>query len=319
MAAEERVLIRTWRGEDVALHYRVARPGLSPRGKALRHPVVVVRGLGMTVKDSEGWATRLATSAGREVITLDNRGSGQSTTPAVAYTFEDMADDVAAVVEAHASGRYHVVGVSMGGVIAMKVATRHPHLVASLTIGCSYSRPLKRLGIPQEYIDLASVDLNALTPRQRTAHYRAILAFSFTAPWLAAHADRFERLLASFQVSEETRLARVRGGGKGQESALLAFADKGMADEAAAIAVPSLVLTGDGDRIVPHENSLHLHGLVPHSRLGVIPHAGHLFWETHPDATDLILSEFFALHDVPCGDGGVAMRLAEQARMMAKL
>ncbi len=74
---------------------------------------------------------------GRFVIRYDNRDTGLSTKYAPGappYTFDDMADDAVGVLDSHGVGKAHVVGMSMGGMVAQRVALRHPSRVISLTV-----------------------------------------------------------------------------------------------------------------------------------------------------------------------------------------
>ncbi len=73
-------------------------------------------------------------------IVFDNRDSGDSTIATAPYTFVDLAVDAAAVLDAAGARRAHVVGHSMGGVIAQEFALRYPQRCASLTLVCSWAR-----------------------------------------------------------------------------------------------------------------------------------------------------------------------------------
>lgn len=76
-------------------------------------------------------------ASGRYVIRYDNRDTGQSTTVppgSPPYTIEDMADDAAAILDGYDLPRAHLVGMSLGGMIAQLVALRHPSRVLSLTL-----------------------------------------------------------------------------------------------------------------------------------------------------------------------------------------
>ncbi|CAN7302460.1 alpha/beta hydrolase [Mesorhizobium amorphae] len=80
---------------------------------------------------------RKLADAGRFVIRYDNRDTGLSTKYAPGeppYTFDDMADDAIRVLDDHGVERAHVVGMSMGGMIAQLVALKHPSRVATLTV-----------------------------------------------------------------------------------------------------------------------------------------------------------------------------------------
>ncbi|TPK45525.1 alpha/beta hydrolase [Mesorhizobium sp. B2-5-4] len=84
----------------------------------------------------EAFCRKLA-DASLYVIRYDNRDTGRSTKYPVGqppYTFDDMAGDAMAVLDSHGIGKAHVVGMSMGGMIAQLVALKHPSRVASLTV-----------------------------------------------------------------------------------------------------------------------------------------------------------------------------------------
>src|SRR6185436_4228982 len=106
----------------------------SGRGEAL----LLIIGFG---GDHQAWAFQVPALAERyRVITFDNRGSGQSGAPDVAYTTRMMADDAAGLLDALGIERAHVLGVSMGGMIAQELALNHPRRVRSLQLHCTYAR-----------------------------------------------------------------------------------------------------------------------------------------------------------------------------------
>ncbi len=83
---------------------------------------------------------------GFRVLRLDNRGAGLSDAPDEAFSIEQMADDVAAVMDAAGMSSAHVYGASMGGLIAQELAIRYPERVLSLVLGATYAGgpPLSR-------------------------------------------------------------------------------------------------------------------------------------------------------------------------------
>jgi len=113
----------------VQIHYEIA--GSGPH-------VLLIQGVGLI---GEGWRPQI--DALKDALTLtwfDNRGIGASLGPPGPLTIEDMADDALAVMDHAGASSFHVVGHSMGGVIAQEVALRAPERVRSLSLLCTFAR-----------------------------------------------------------------------------------------------------------------------------------------------------------------------------------
>jgi 3-oxoadipate enol-lactonase len=101
-------------------------------------PLVLIQGLGV---ESSGWAMQIpAFTEQFRVIAFDNRDVGRSSRAAGAYDVADMADDVAGLMGVLKVERAHVVGVSMGGLIAQELVLRHPQKVDRLVLGCTFGK-----------------------------------------------------------------------------------------------------------------------------------------------------------------------------------
>ena len=100
--------------------------------------VVLVQGAGVI---GEGWRPQIDALRDRFTVAwIDNRGIGQSAVTGGAVTIEDMAEDVLAVADAEGWTQFHLVGHSMGGLIAQQMALTAPSRVLSLALLCTFSR-----------------------------------------------------------------------------------------------------------------------------------------------------------------------------------
>ena len=98
-------------------------------------PVVLIGGLGSTL---ESWSVQVPLYSERfRVITFDNRGSGRSDKPDHPYTIEQMADDVAGLLDFLEIPKAHFVGKSMGGMVAQWLGIKYPERVDRLVMGCT--------------------------------------------------------------------------------------------------------------------------------------------------------------------------------------
>src|SRR5262245_40733855 len=119
------------RSGDVDIYYEV-------QGSGPGVPAVLIMGL---ATDMHGWERVVPALDGRPLVLLDNRGVGRSGKPKGPYTTSLLADDAAAVMEAVGLAQAHVLGTSLGGMIAQELALRHPQRVRSLALIVTMGRP----------------------------------------------------------------------------------------------------------------------------------------------------------------------------------
>ena len=101
-------------------------------------PVLLVNGLGA---DHTTWGLQTEFLKNHfRVVVFDNPGVGQSEGPGGPYTSELFADVAAALLRSRGIEQAHVVGASMGGIVAQQLALRHPELVRSLVMHCTWGR-----------------------------------------------------------------------------------------------------------------------------------------------------------------------------------
>jgi pimeloyl-ACP methyl ester carboxylesterase len=238
-------------------------------------PVLLVNGLGA---DHTAWAPQ--TEALRErfrVIVFDNPGVGLTTGPDRPYTTELFADVAASLLRSLGIEGAHVIGASMGGVIAQQVAVRHPGIVRSLVLHCPWFR-----------IDTYTAAL--LRSWQSYARVAGMLELSRQI-WLWVFTRAFFEARSSFFAELE---AQVR---ESPAQTIEQFCDQADAcithetlEETRAVRAPTLITVGDRDILTPPEHAAALHERIEGSVLHVWPEMGHApFWEIPDRFNDLNL------------------------------
>lgn len=234
------------------IHYEVT-------GRADGEPLLLIQGLGA---DRRGWAfQRFALARRFRLYLVDNRGAGGSDKPHGPYDLEEMAEEALAVLDAEGVRSAHVLGASMGGVLAQILAVRHPERVRSLVLACTASRHLPwRRDLLEEWAALAERrGMRALAgkavkwlvgPRQ---HRRFQLPFAVLSPFV-------------LNVPAHAFAAQAR--------AILAFPDD-IRELLRSVAVPTMVIVGSQDILTPLADSEELCELIPHAELHVIGGAAH--------------------------------------------
>lgn len=240
-------------------------------------PVLLIHGLGYA---RWGWEPLLPLLAERHrVASFDNRGIGESSVPPGPYTAETMAGDAVAVLDAAGMERAHVVGTSLGGMIAQELALVHPERVdrlvlLSTTPGAPNGHPM-----PDVTVRLFA-EASQLDPRI------ALRRFVENALGREPDPEVVETIMAH-------RLAQPQdpAGWAAQAAAGTGYAG---GDRARHIAAPTLVVTGTADRVVDPANTDLLGGMIPDARVEKVADAGHLvFWE-HPALVAELINDFLA-------------------------
>ncbi|MBI1816298.1 MAG: alpha/beta hydrolase [Deltaproteobacteria bacterium] len=241
-------------------------------------PVLMIQGLGGRAAD---WSNVPATLGERfQAITFDNRGTGKSDKPDEEYSLNTMADEAVAVLDAIAgsSTPAHVVGVSMGGMIAQLVALRHPQRVKKLALlsttpGGSHTVPPSPMAMLALMPDLTKPPEEIVRNAMR----------AITAPGFAdAHAEILREIVATALSAPTPQFVFAR-----QMAAVMA-SDR--YERLREISAPTLVLHGDVDPLVPYANGEIVASRIPGATLHTLRGCGHLaMWEQPRELTAALL------------------------------
>ncbi len=248
-----------------ALHWR--RPWL-----------VLIQGMGL---DRFGWEPVLHRLRRRfRLVLVDNRGTGHSDRPRGSYGVADMAGDVVAVLDAAGIGRAHVLGISLGGLVAQELAIDHPDRVDRLVLagtapGWPFAYPMPAASV-RAMATAASLPAEAARRRH-------------TENALSAHTVRNRPELVDRLLELQSAQSADRRAVSAQAAAGARYAGR---LRQARIRARTLVLHGGADTVVDPRNARLLARRIPDARLVTFPGLGHLlFWED-PDGFAAAVTSF---------------------------
>jgi 3-oxoadipate enol-lactonase len=229
-------------------------------------PLLLIHGLGYA---RWGWEPVLPGLAERfDVMLFDNRGIGESDAPPGPYTAAEMADDAIQVLDEAGVGRAHVVGTSLGGMVAQELALGHPDRVDRLVLACTTPGGPKAHPMPQRTLTLMA---EAAT-REPAVALRRFVENALAPATVAEHPELVDRILAHRIATAQDPVAWAAQAAAG--ATFDAFERLG------ALAARALVQHGDEDVVVDPRNADLLVELLPDARLERLQGTGHLFfWE----------------------------------------
>ena len=252
---------------DVSIYYETIGSSDDP-------PLVLIPGLGSQLLLFPEEFCQGLVDRGLCVTRMDNRDAGLSTllkgapVDGSAYSLSDMAADVVAVIDAVANEPAHVVGMSMGGMIAQTVALEHPGKCQSLT-SLSSSTGNFAVAVPSDEVVAAlNSPSRAANIEERIEEDLASRRLWASPNWQDDDACRvyfrasYERSPDQTAVEQDRQMAAIRAAGS-RDTVL------------AQITVPTLVLHGLEDTLIPPAAGEHAAALIPGAELVMIDDMGH--------------------------------------------
>lgn len=266
------------------------RKTLLHRGCALRYaldgdgpPVLLIQGAGV---GGRGWAPQVdALRSDHRCLTFDNRGYGDSQPAGDRLDLDLMADDALALLDAEGWPSAHVVGHSMGGLVALFLARRAPTRVRSLALLCTFASGAVPTRLTPTLLALGL--RGALGTRK--SRRRAFLDLVATRddrgdedPDLVARrlGDLFGHDLADRPAIVMRQLAAMR---RADATPFLA-----------GLTLPTLVVSGERDLLAPPTAGRALAAAIPGATLVELPAAGHALTVLRPDAVNTLLRAHLA-------------------------
>jgi pimeloyl-ACP methyl ester carboxylesterase len=241
-------------------------------------PLLLIMGMSGT-RTTWGEPFLDALRADFEVLVYDHRGVGGSSRTSDPFTIAELASDASALLDAVGWASAHVVGISMGGMIAQELALAHPEQVRTLTLGCTYAGGEGGLLAPQATLEQLGA---AWRSGDRDAAIRAAWEVNVSAPFAQDDAQwrAFRTRAMELPVAMAVILLQMQAIGAHDTSARLAR-----------IAAPTLVVHGTADRMLPVANAALIADAIPGARLETLDGVGHLFFVERPEASAALIRE----------------------------
>ncbi len=245
--------------------------------------VLLVMGLGGRAAD---WGTRFAAQLAERyrVVRYDNRGVGQSPKAALGYSLSDLAGDAITVLDAVGAKQAHVIGISMGGMIAQLVALEHPERVAKLVL---MSTHMGGNSIEQMHPEAQALfDPSMFLRGDAESAMRRTLGVITAPGWLERDPDGFQALVAQAKAAPTHATVFM--------AQLHALMNSDRSESIRKIAAPTLVVHGCDDKLIRPSNGRELANRIPGAQLAMLENCGHMpMYEKTNELSSLVL-EFLA-------------------------
>jgi 3-oxoadipate enol-lactonase len=254
---------------EVELHYERNGSG---------EPLLLIQGMSGT-HVAWGEAFRAPLEESFDVVAFDNRGIGLSAPIDGPFTIAEMAEDTAGLLDQLGIESAHVVGISMGGMIAQELALAHPERLRSLTLGCTYCGGPGSGLMPEEN---ARKLMEGLASGDREKAIRASYEVNLS-PAFRADEGRF----AAFHEMA-TRVPAAKQTIELQVQAIFGHDTSG---RLGGISVPTLIVHGTDDGVLPFANGELIASLMPAARFEPLEDVGHMFWWERPERSAELIRE----------------------------
>jgi pimeloyl-ACP methyl ester carboxylesterase len=230
-------------------------------------PLVMVQGLGANL---DQWDPRMVRELSKRFMTVmfDNRGAGRTDVSDRKYTMRLFADDTAGLMDSLGISRAHVLGISMGGMIAQELVLNYPQKVEKLVLCSTNCGGVDSIRASNDVIGMLMVDRSTLSQKEMA---KMVIPIILTEDFAKKNPDQVELILQrglKAPISDEAY--------KRQLSAISGFSTH---DRLSQIKAPTLILVGKKDVLVPPGNGSILAEAIPNAELVYLESSAHTLTE----------------------------------------
>ncbi len=240
-------------------------------------PMLLIQGMSATHLT---WGDTFLTGLGRsfDCIAFDHRGMGRSGPAELPFTTADLAADAVGLLDALGIERAHVVGISMGGMVAQELALAHPERLRTLALGATYcGGPDGTLMDPEDVQMLGA----AMASGDRERVFRAMWEINLS-PGFREDDSRyaaFREMAMALPAPLPVILQQMR-----------ACAAHDTSSRLGEIATPALIVHGSEDRMLGASNGRQIAALLS-ARLELLDGVGHMFWWEQPGRSAALICD----------------------------
>jgi 3-oxoadipate enol-lactonase len=246
-------------------------------------PLVMVPGLG---SDLTRWYRNLPGLAEEfRVITFDNRGAGRSDKPDEPYSMDLMADDIAGLLDVLGVEKTHLLGISMGGMISLNFGVRHGDRLITLMPGCTRPGGVHNIVDGEGAAALNPALMDTLSIEERN---RNLVPQLWSEGFIRDNPDLVEEYVKICSQYAATPVSYRRQ--------MTAADAHDVYDRLPEIGVPTLVVHGAEDRLIPAGNGAIIADRTPGAELIILPGLGHGFYSEQPEMVNGIWIDFMKRH-----------------------
>jgi 3-oxoadipate enol-lactonase len=214
-----------------------------------------------------------------ELVAYDHRGVGRSSPTDRPFSIADLADDATALLDKLAIERVHVLGISMGGMVAQQLALRHSERVRTLALGCTYAGGgSSALTDPKVIEHLSRLFLSGRVEEALHAGFEYNVSADFARD--PAKFELVRRIAAELPTRLDVMLLQLQ-----------AVAAHDTSERLHELAMPVLVVHGTEDRMLPVSNAYAIAERIPGARLEILEGVGHAFWWERPERSAQLIRE----------------------------
>jgi len=256
---------------DISIYYEIHGDGF---------PLVMIMGLSANI---DWWDPRLIqeTSKKYKTVIFDNRGAGRTDKPKVVYTIQMFAHDTAGLMDALKIKRAHILGISMGGMIAQELALNYPQKVEKLVLCSTNCGTTKSVQPSPQVLALLMRPREGLTDEEIVNNTIPVL---FTEDFVKSNADYMKEVTQRLLKAPIPADAYQR-----QIGAIMKFDTYQRLPK---IKTPTLVMHGKKDILSPSENAKMIADRIPGAKLALFDNTGHALFSQEPEKVNKTLLDF---------------------------